>query len=108
MKIHSYPQSDALYVELSDAASVDSHLLAAGVVLDIGTDGQLVGIDLDCVSRLVRMTQSSEDNALYLRLDAADIVDSMEIQRGVVFDYDLANRVVGIEIFSTPKVISFL
>ena len=37
-------------------------------------------------------------DALYLRLDESAIVDSEEVQPGVVLDFDAAGQVVGVEI----------
>ena len=39
-----------------------------------------------------------ENDALYFRLDESAIVESEEIQPGIVLDYNAENRVVGIEI----------
>jgi uncharacterized protein YuzE len=39
-------------------------------------------------------------DALYLRLDEAEIVDSEEVQPGVILDFNKDNRVVGIEILN--------
>ena len=39
-----------------------------------------------------------EIDALYLRLDESAIVESEEVQPGVILDFDAQNRVVGVEI----------
>lgn len=39
-----------------------------------------------------------ETDALYIRLDASPIVESEEVQPGVVLDFDADNWVVGIEV----------
>ena len=41
-----------------------------------------------------------ENDALYLRLDEAEIVDSEEVQPGVILDFNKDNRMVGIEILN--------
>jgi uncharacterized protein YuzE len=41
-----------------------------------------------------------ESDALYLRLDEAEIVDSEEVQPGVILDFNKDNRVVGVEILN--------
>ncbi len=46
----------------------------------------------------MRLTVSREDDALYFRLDEADIVESEEVQPGVILDFDQNDRLVGIEI----------
>ena len=39
-----------------------------------------------------------DDDALYLRLDDSDIVESEEIKDGIILDYNKAGQVVGIEV----------
>lgn len=46
----------------------------------------------------MKLTVHKEDDALYLRLDDSDIVESEEIKDGIVFDYNKAGKIVGIEI----------
>ncbi len=41
-----------------------------------------------------------EDDALYFELDNTEIVESDEVQPGVILDYDRDGRLVGIEILS--------
>ena len=41
MKFYYYPETDSLYIDLSERTSVDSQEVAAGVVLDFDEDGQL-------------------------------------------------------------------
>lgn len=47
MKLNYYPETDSLYIELSDKTSVDSKEVSDGVVLDFDADGNLTGIDID-------------------------------------------------------------
>ncbi len=47
MKLHYYPETDSLYIELSEVAGTDSQEVAPGIVLDFDADGRLVGIDID-------------------------------------------------------------
>lgn len=44
-----------------------------------------------------------EADALYLRLDDSDIVDSREASPGVVLDYNESNEVVGVELIHLSK-----
>jgi len=39
-----------------------------------------------------------ENDALYFRLDESTIVESEEVQPGIVLDFDAQGRMVGIEI----------
>ncbi len=48
----------------------------------------------------MRLKIDKEGDALYLRLDEAEIVDSEEVQPGVILDFNKDNRVVGIEILN--------
>ena len=57
MKFHYYPETDSLYIDLSERASVDSREVAPGVVLDFDAEGNLVGIDIDQASRIVNLSR---------------------------------------------------
>ena len=60
MKFHyypDYPDTDSLYIDLSQKTSVDSQKVAPGVVLDFDAEGQLVGIDIDHASRVVDLSR---------------------------------------------------
>ncbi len=48
----------------------------------------------------MKLKVDRESDALYLRLDESAIVESEEVQPGVVLDYDKDERLVGIEILS--------
>lgn len=41
-----------------------------------------------------------EDDALYFELDDVEIIESEEVQPGIILDFDKDNRVVGIEILN--------
>ncbi len=56
MKFHYYPETDSLYIELSEEPSVDSQEVAPNVVLDFDAKGQPVGIDLDHASKFVNLS----------------------------------------------------
>lgn len=57
MKFHYYPETDSLYIDLSEKTSVDSQEVAPGVVLDFDAEGHLVGIDIDRASRIVNLSR---------------------------------------------------
>ena len=46
----------------------------------------------------MKLKVDHDADALYLRLDEEAIVESEEVQPGVILDYDAAGRVVGVEI----------
>lgn len=57
MKFHYYPETDSLYIDLSEKTSVDSREVAPGVMLDFDTEGHLVGIDIDHASQVVNLSR---------------------------------------------------
>ena len=57
MKFHYYPETDSLYIDLSEKVSTDSREVAPGVVLDFDAEGQLVGIDIDHASQIVDLSR---------------------------------------------------
>ena len=50
MKIAYYPDTDSMYIDLSEKISVDSREVSPGIVLDYDSDGNLTGIDIDNAS----------------------------------------------------------
>ena len=52
MKLHYYPETDSLYIQLKAAPGVETREIAEGLVADIGADGAVVGLDIDHASRL--------------------------------------------------------
>lgn len=50
MKLHYYPDTDSLYIELSSAPGVETRIVTDLLNIDIGTDGRVVGIDIDRAS----------------------------------------------------------
>jgi uncharacterized protein YuzE len=46
----------------------------------------------------MKMHYDQKTDALYLRLDDSKIIESAEVQPGIVLDYDANNQVVGVEI----------
>ncbi len=51
----------------------------------------------------MKLDVDSEADALYLRLDDSEIVQSEEVSPGVVLDYNEANEVVGVEMLRLSK-----
>ena len=48
----------------------------------------------------MRLKVDKENDALYFRLDETKIVESEEVETGVVLDFDADGKVVGIEILN--------
>lgn len=57
MKLNYFADTDSLYIDLADQPSAYSKEISAGVVLDYGADGNLVGIDIDNASAKVDLKQ---------------------------------------------------
>ena len=55
MKLDYFPDTDSLYIELAEQASVESREVSEGIVLDYDALGNLVGIDIDNASTKVDM-----------------------------------------------------
>lgn len=55
MKLNYYPDTDSLYIDLSERTSTDSREISEGVVLDYDENGVLVGIDIDHASKNVEL-----------------------------------------------------
>lgn len=62
MKLHYYPDTDSLYIELADGPGTESEEVRPGVVLDFDAEGRLVGIDVDQASRLVDLRRLEVDS----------------------------------------------
>lgn len=67
MKLNYYPETDSLYIDLSEKTSIESKEISEGVVLDYDDEGNLVGIDIDNASKKVQLKE------LTLRRLPADI-----------------------------------
>lgn len=57
MKLHYYPETDSLYIDLAENSGVEAQEVAPGVVLDFNASGQLVGIDVDHASEIVDLSR---------------------------------------------------
>jgi uncharacterized protein YuzE len=67
MKLNYHPETDCLYIDLSEKSSVESKEISEGIVLDYDAEGNLVGIDIDNTSTKVQLKE------LTLRKLPADI-----------------------------------
>ncbi len=55
MKLNYYPETDSLYINLSEQPSVETREISEGILLDYDANGGLVGIDIDNASHKVEM-----------------------------------------------------
>ena len=61
MKFHYHPETDSLYIDLSEKVSAASREVAPGVVPDFDAEGGLVGIDIDHASKIVDLSRLEAD-----------------------------------------------
>jgi uncharacterized protein YuzE len=57
MKLNYYPETDSLYIDLSEKTSIESKEISEGIVLDYDAEGNLVGIDIDNASKKVQLKE---------------------------------------------------
>jgi uncharacterized protein YuzE len=57
MKINYYSDTDSLYIDLSSKQSVNSQEVSEGVVVDYGSNGSIVGIDIDNASSKLELKE---------------------------------------------------
>jgi uncharacterized protein YuzE len=57
MKLNYYPETDSLYIDLSEKLSAESREISQGIVLDYDAEGNLVGIDIDNASKKVQLKE---------------------------------------------------
>lgn len=55
MKLNYDPETDSLYIDLSERPSVETREISEGVQLDYDASGNLVGIDIDNASTKVQL-----------------------------------------------------
>lgn len=66
MKLHYYPETDSLYIELKTAPGVETREIADGLNADFDAAGAVVGIDIDHASAKLDLT-TLETKALPLK-----------------------------------------
>jgi uncharacterized protein YuzE len=50
MKLHYYPDTDSLYIELKSTPGTQSREIVEGLVVDLDANGDVVGFDIDHAS----------------------------------------------------------
>lgn len=50
MKLHYYPETDSLYIELSKRPGAETREIVEGLQADFDLDGNVVGLDIDGAS----------------------------------------------------------
>jgi uncharacterized protein YuzE len=51
MKLHYYPETDSLYIELKSTPGAETREVTDGLVVDLDEQGQVVGFDIDLASK---------------------------------------------------------
>ena len=57
MKLHYYPETDSLYIELAIAPGTEVREIVEGLVADFDADGNVVGLDIDRASRKLDLSK---------------------------------------------------
>ena len=57
MKLNYCPETDSLYIDLTEKTSTESREISEGIVLDYDEAGNLVGIDIDNASKKVQLKE---------------------------------------------------
>jgi uncharacterized protein YuzE len=57
MKLHYYPDTDSLYIELTSAPGAEAREIVEGMVVDLDADGNVVGLDIDHASRKLDLSK---------------------------------------------------
>jgi len=51
MRLHYYPETDSLHIELKSTPGTEAREIVEGLVVDLDADGDVVGLDIDHASR---------------------------------------------------------
>ncbi len=57
MKLHYYPETDSLYIELKSAPGIEAREIVDGLVVDFDANGDVVGFDIDHASRKLDLSK---------------------------------------------------
>jgi uncharacterized protein YuzE len=57
MKLHYYPETDSLYIELKSAPGIQAREIVEGLVVDLDVNGDVVGFDIDRASRKLDLSK---------------------------------------------------
>jgi len=57
MKLHYYPETDSLYIELSSAPGSEAREIVEGLIVDLDAEGNVVGLDIDHASRKLDLSK---------------------------------------------------
>jgi len=57
MKLHYYPETDSLYIELKSSPGAEAREIVEGLVVDFDANGEVVGFDIDNASRKLDLSK---------------------------------------------------
>ena len=57
MKLHYYPETDSLYIELKSTPGAETREITSGLIVDLDADGDVVGFDIDHASRKLDLSK---------------------------------------------------
>jgi uncharacterized protein YuzE len=57
MKLHYYPETDSLYIELKSTPGAEAREIVEGLVVDFDANGDVVGFDIDHASRQLDLSK---------------------------------------------------
>jgi uncharacterized protein YuzE len=57
MKLHYYPETDSLYIELKSSPGVEARQIVEGLIVDLDAQGDVVGFDIDHASRKLDLSK---------------------------------------------------
>lgn len=57
MKLHYYPETDSLYIELKGGPGSETREIAEGLLVDLDEHGDVVGFDIDRASRRLDLSK---------------------------------------------------
>jgi uncharacterized protein YuzE len=66
LKLHHYPETDSLHIELKPESGTEAREVASGLTVDLNDKGEVVGFDIDHASTHLDLT-TLETVALPLR-----------------------------------------
>lgn len=86
MKMHYYPETDSLYIELMEKPGVETYEIREGLNADVDADGNVVGFDIDHLAALLAADVQS-NAAREGRRFAPDIAGVGYSSSQVIYDY---------------------
>ncbi len=57
MKLHYYPETDSLYIELKPTPGAETREIVSGLNADFDAEGRVVGLDIDNASQVLDLTR---------------------------------------------------